>query len=177
MAQFSIKLQGNSKLWLSFFFFLIYCSISMSCFLRWRLWVSWFFGLCRSSTKCIYYYCMTKCPSCNKQTYDGRLPVLTMDFILVLCLECLLSNFSQLGLCWSLSFGRNFVQMWKYSIELPLKYSGYSVMDFRSLFGQRRGCVFREKFVKFSSTPPSPPKQTCIFFWGHIWLDLQTKNF
>jgi hypothetical protein len=46
------------------------------------------------------------------------------------------------------------------NIELPIKYSGYGVMDFRSLLGQRRGYVFREKFVK--SPPPPPQKQSLV---------------
>jgi len=45
------------------------------------------------------------------------------------------------------------------NIELPIKYSGYGVMDFRSLLGQRRGYVFREKFVK--SPPPPLKKKDC----------------
>jgi hypothetical protein len=55
--------------------------------------------------------------------------------------------------------------MSKLSIELPITYSGYSVMDFGALFGQRRGYVFREKFVKSPSPAPTP---SAFFFWSHL---------
>jgi len=59
------------------------------------------------------------------------------------------------------------------NIELPIKYSGYGVMDFRSLLGQRRGYVFREKFVK------SPPRHLKNKVWskrGYVFREKFVKS-